>query len=350
MSPTDRSGYFYDGNPVKAPEAPVDLPPPLVDDLKDPLGYIAGDDLVDAVHVAITLGQPLLLTGEPGTGKTRLAYALAAALGLEPVLECFVKSTTAAGDLFYTFDEVGRFRDAQDVDARGAPLTRYIAYNGLGKAILFAGGPDAKLDLLPGGRRDKSTPTRFVDLLPREQFPARERQRSVVLVDEIDKAPRDVPNDMLNEIDDMAFDVTELGVRVKAPRDHRPIVIMTSNSEKNLPDAFLRRCAFFDIPFPDDDTLRKIIDHRIQALRGGGPLLDDALALFARLRAREAALRKRPGTAELLGWLLLLVRDAGLGASDRLPPGGDVTLRYLSALVKTREDLARARDLARGRA
>ena len=212
--------------------------------MTDPAGYLADAGLTDAVNVAVTLQQPLLVTGEPGTGKTQLATSVAYELELPPPVTFHTKSTTSIRDLFYSYDSLRHFHDAQFQS--GTPeIEDYIEYEGLGLAILLGMEPEAADPLLPEALRGRG-PT-----------------RSAVLIDEIDKAPRDVPNDMLNEIENMTFTVKETGRTFAAPDHLLPIVIVTSNSEKTLPDAFLRRCVFYHITFPDRDRLREIVANRL---------------------------------------------------------------------------------------
>ncbi len=315
------SFLYYTGEPQNWHEdAPIDLPKPPLDDINDPAGYLPDVGLKNAVNVALMLGQPLLLTGEPGTGKTQLAYNVAKELGFKNPLKFDVKSTTKATDLFYVFDDMRQFRDARS--SATLDVKKYITFNALGLAILLAKPWDEVRDLWPTDRGvDFDGP-----------------RRSVVLLDEIDKAPRDVPNDILNEIEYMQFNIVEAENRLlKAPRDRRPILILTSNSEKHLPDAFLRRCVYYDIPFPSRDRLKEIAAKRIETYKIGSPLLDDATDLFTRLRAPTRGMRKPPGTAELLNWLHVL-RQSGIDVSATLHDH-EATLRLsLSTLSKNKED------------
>jgi MoxR-like ATPase len=282
----------------------------------DPAGYRPDRGLVDAVNVALLLGKPLLLTGEPGTGKTQLAHSVAWELstkGLLPAQSARVykfetKSTSNSRDLFYSFDVLGRFH-AVNTGGSQNPLD-FLTYNGLGQAIIQAQEVEVIESVLPPG---------FVHDGPR---------RSVVLIDEVDKAPRDFPNDLLNEIEDLYFRVPELqNARIGGAEsildEHRPIVILTSNSEKNLPDPFLRRCIYFHIPFPDKERMHEILLSRL-ASRGGvdGPLVHEAIDFFEKLR-RDGALKRKSSPAELVHFLTyLLARRAdplkGLRAAKRI--------------------------------
>jgi MoxR-like ATPase len=228
--------------------------------------YVATDDLKVAVNAAITLERPLLIKGEPGTGKSVLAVEVARALGA-PLIEWHVKSTTKAQQGLYEYDAVSRLRDSQLGDERVKDIRNYI-------------------------RRGKLW----------EAFTA--ETRPVLLIDEIDKADIEFPNDLLQELDRMEFYVYETGETVKAHR--RPIVMITSNNEKELPDAFLRRCFFHYIRFPDADTMRAIVDVHFPGIKQR--LVGEALRIFYDLRD-VPGLKKKPSTSELLDWLKLLMNE-----------------------------------------
>jgi MoxR-like ATPase len=228
--------------------------------------YIATDDLSIAVNAAVTLERPLLVKGEPGTGKTVLAEEIAAALKA-PLITWHVKSTTKAQQGLYEYDAVSRLRDSQLGDPRVSEISHYI-------------------------RRGKLW----------EAFTAPERP--VLLIDEIDKADIEFPNDLLLELDRMEFHVYETGETIKAGR--RPVVIVTSNNEKELPDAFLRRCFFHYIRFPEPATMEAIIAVHFPGIRKR--LMEEALQLFFEIR-EVPGLKKKPSTSELLDWLKLLVAE-----------------------------------------
>lgn len=274
-----------------------------------PRNYLPSEELVAAVNVAISLNRPLLLTGEPGTGKSSVASSVAWQLELGKPLEYVVKSDTQASDLFYTFDAIGRFA-AQDDEK---DPVRHIEYQALGKAILYSNditsskyGSVLSKDLLAKAQSD--TGDRW-----------KGRHRSVVLIDEIDKAQRDVPNDVLVEIERREFSVKELGYKsVSCSDGFEPIVIITSNSERALPDAFLRRCIYYHVSFPDDEVLRTIVAGRLSERfkKTTHPALVQEVGFFEHLRRSNLA--KKPGTAELLDWLSALHQELEPVADERI--------------------------------
>ncbi len=258
--------------------------------------YVATDDLRLAVNAAITLARPLLIKGEPGTGKTRLAEEVAQALGV-PLLEWHVKSTTKAQQGLYEYDAVSRLRDSQLGDPRVQDIANYIVPGMLWQA--------------------------FVSDEP-----------VVLLIDEIDKADIEFPNDLLRELDRMEFYVYETRKLIKAK--HRPLVFITSNNEKDLPDAFLRRCFFHYIRFPDKETMEKIVEVHFPGIKK--TLLREALESFFNVR-EVPGLKKKPSTSELLDWLKLLLAEdippEALRTDDRksiIPP-------LHGALLKNEQDV-----------
>jgi MoxR-like ATPase len=318
--------YYLGQGGAATRDAAARLPLPRRERISRPEDYVADPGLVDAVNAALLLGQPLLLTGDPGTGKTQLAYSLAWELGLGEPIKFETKSTTGGRDPFYTYDALGRFQAAQS--GGSADPLHYLTYNALGTAILRGNEEAAVTKLLPPG------------------FLHGGKRRSVVLIDEIDKAPRDFPNDLLNELEQMYFRIPELGnVVVEADPHTHPIVVVTSNSEKNLPDAFLRRCVYYNIPFPEREGLEHIVASRLGEYAGGsGRFLEDALDLFFELRKPASGLRKKPATAELLGWLIAL-RETGNGAENPLADRPESARSTLAVLVKTAEDQGRATQI-----
>jgi MoxR-like ATPase len=228
--------------------------------------YVATDDLKVAVNAAIALERPLLVKGEPGTGKTELARQISDALGVE-MLEWNIKSTTKAQQGLYEYDAVSRLRDSQLGDERVNDVRNYIKQGKLWQAFTAD-------------------------------------QRVVLLIDEIDKADIEFPNDLLQELDKMEFHVYETGETVVAK--HRPIIIITSNNEKELPDAFLRRCFFHYIRFPDTETMQKIVDVHFPDIKQD--LLEEALTQFYKIR-ETPNLKKKPSTSEVLDWLKLLLSE-----------------------------------------
>lgn len=259
--------------------------------------YVATDDLKLAVNAALTLQRPLLVKGEPGTGKTMLAEEVAAALGM-PLLQWHIKLTTKAQQGLYEYDAVSRLRDSQLGDERVKEIANYIV-----RGVLW------------------------------QAFEADEP--CVLLIDEIDKADIEFPNDLLRELDRMEFHVYETRQLVKAR--HRPLVIITSNNEKELPDAFLRRCFFHYIQFPDPSTMQRIIEVHYPGIKQA--LVRTALESFFELRG-VSGLKKKPSTSELLDWLKLLLAEdippEALRSTDHklvVPP-------LAGALLKNEQDLS----------
>lgn len=285
---------YYDGNGIQRRNAGKELPALNRYQLIRPEKYKPDPGLIHAANVALLLGQPLLLTGEAGTGKTQFAYNLAWELGLDEPLKFETKSTSTSRDLFYIYDSFRRFQDAQskfntldDMD-----ILNYIKYQALGQAILYS--------------NESETIRKYVP----PNFPDISQKRSVVLIDEVDKASRDFPNDILNEIDLMYFRIPELGnVKIDIDPKMPPIVIITSNSEKDLPDPFLRRCIYYHINFPNHNVLRDIvIQHFGENLIGRSAFLDDAISLFDLVRNTHG-IRKKPSIAEILNWIFVLQKE-----------------------------------------
>jgi MoxR-like ATPase len=317
--------------------------------------YVPSQALKNAVEVALLLGQPLLLTGEPGTGKTSLAAALAHELFADRFLQMQIKSGSGRDDLLYRIDEMARFRDAQP-NRTPLRLLAYFELRPLGEAILRACHPDSPLlhgsgevlqgdesflDEVFGNKRERRVP------LARDLVPAtkdwKAPERWVVLIDEIDKAPRDTPNDLLEEFERMEFAIPELSMRIRPPKNApRPIVIVTSNSEKSLPDAFLRRCAFHHISFPSDAELREIVVTRLGKLTMSDTQLHELLRLFDALRS---SMQRKPGTAELLQWLRLADRNGNLRNATHRAAMGEMLHGLIAVLAKQESDIVIARDV-----
>ena len=327
-------------------------------------GYIFNPDLVGAVAVALWLKRPLLVSGEPGCGKTELGYAIARRRGVAHVHSFSTKSTAEARDLFYTYDAIGRFREAQlaefqlrlgktaDLHETGA----YIEYQALGRAILDAHPLDSVARLLRGQR---------------SYVHAEAPLRSVVVIDEIDKAPRDFPNDLLREIEDLSFRVPELAGEksditfppetadgpgtmaetpdgAKIPKGFTPFVVVTSNEEKQLPDAFLRRCVFHEIEFPKEKVLAKIVASALKkraADSGRESKLpeDETRRLIEFLLSfREKPLEKKPGISELIDAAALIAHPQ----PESAPPFAQRMAKTISALAKLKNDRLEWRQLA----
>ncbi len=251
--------------------------------------YIASAPLVDAVNCAIALERPLLIKGEPGTGKTLLAQHISEGLGL-PMDSWHVKSTSKAADGLYVYDTIQRLNDARFGDGDVKDVRRYIKLGPLGRVF-------------------------------------QADQRHVLLIDEVDKADLEFPNDLLRELDEMRFTVTETGDEIAARE--RPIVVITSNNEKELPDAFLRRCVFHFIDFPEPDLMRQIVDVHHPNL--DARLLDQVLIKFYWLR-EQGELRKKPSTSELIDWIAALLRS-GLTTQQV-----EAHIPFLGALLKNERD------------
>ncbi|WP_374240484.1 AAA family ATPase [Zoogloea sp.] len=258
--------------------------------------YVATPDLMLAVNAAIRLQRPLLIKGEPGTGKTMLAEEVAAALGM-PLMQWHIKSTTKAQQGLYEYDAVSRLRDSQLGDDKVKDIGNYIVKGTLWQAF------------------EAEEPT-------------------VVLIDEIDKADIEFPNDLLRELDRMEFHVYETRETIRAR--HRPIVFITSNNEKELPDAFLRRCFFHYIKFPDRDTMQRIVDVHFPGIKQA--LLKEALEVFFGLR-EIPGLKKKPSTSELIDWLKLLVAEEIPVEALRSPDQKASIPPLHGALLKNEQDM-----------
>ena len=257
--------------------------------------YIATSDLSIAVNAAITLEKPLLIKGEPGTGKTELARQVASSLSV-PIIEWNIKSTTRAQQGLYEYDAVSRLRDSQLGNTDIDNVENYIKKGKLWEAFIA----DSKV---------------------------------VLLIDEIDKADIEFPNDLLHELDKMEFHVYETGQQVRAKQ--RPIIIITSNNEKELPDAFLRRCFFHYIRFPDQSTLEKIVEIHFPNIKKS--LLDRALTQFFEIR-ETPGLKKKPSTSEVLDWLKLLLAD-DINPSELKKEKKNILPKLHGALLKNEQDV-----------
>jgi len=258
--------------------------------------YIATEDLMMAVNAAVTLERPILIKGEPGTGKTQLAVEVAGALD-RPLFEWHIKSTTKAQQGLYDYDAVARLRDSQLGDERVRDIANYIVRGKIWEAF------DSEM-------------------------------QPVLLIDEIDKADIEFPNDLLRELDRMEFYVYETKELVKAR--HRPIVVITSNNEKELPDAFLRRCFFHYIRFPDKDTMARIVDVHYPDLKKN--LLREALEAFYKVR-EVPGLKKKPSTSELLDWIKLLVAEDIPAEALRSTDSRKAIPPLYGALLKNEQDV-----------
>lgn len=269
------------------------------DQFKGTAQYIASPELRDAVNVAVALERPLLVKGEPGTGKTLLAVNIAEALGM-PFFKWMVKSTSKATDGLYIYDTVQRLNDSRFGDKDVSDIKQYISFGPLGQSFLS-------------------------------------EERAVVLIDEIDKADLEFPNDLLAELDEMSFDVIETGEHIEAK--HRPVIIITSNSEKELPDPFLRRCVFHFIEFPDERLMREIVKVHHPNIKKN--LIRQSIARFYHLRSVDE-FRKKPSTSELIDWIGVLLK-AGIGEGELRKE-----IPFLGVLLKKEQDIA-VMDRVQGR-
>jgi len=262
--------------------------------------FVSGEDLEQAMNTALAVGEPLLLTGEPGVGKTQAAYYMAWKLGVEPVIHFQVKSDSTALDLLYHFDTIRYFHDAHRTSPGELDLSKekYIEQRSLWEAM------------------DSDRPR-------------------VLLIDEIDKAPRDFPNDLLYELDKMEFQVKETGKIIRSPRELRPIVVITSNSERRLPEPFLRRCVYHHIRFEDGLVRKAVVARRDEFAALSEGFLKLSLERFLALRQRN--LRKLPATGELLVWLRVLALAVGSYPEELAEDLSQ--LPYLGLLLKDHQDI-----------
>jgi MoxR-like ATPase len=295
-----------------------------------PQNYVADINLLKAVEIAIALGKPLLVSGEPGTGKTQLAHHVAWQLNqqtekdeipfLPEPLVFNTKSTSLASDLFYYYDAVSHFRNKNDA----TPAERFIELRALGLAIALSYGNTSKelqgISNLKGFEKLEAKP-----------------HSAVVLIDEIDKAPRDFPNDLLNEIEHYEFSIREINQTIRRrQKGARIVLILTSNSEKNLPNAFLRRCVYYHIPFPDSNKLKMIAQQRLLINNDEyNAAIEKAIIKFEDFRKK--AINKRPATSEFLDWMNIL-KEEGILAKENWEEDKNYK-PSLSAIIKSNEDL-----------
>lgn len=277
--------------------------------------FVPGEQLETAINTAIAVGEPLLITGEPGTGKTQAAYYTAYKLGIEPVIHFQVKSDTVARDLLYYYDTVRYFHDAHLTSVNGATGAQTL------------------------NKHDYVEPRALWSAF---QVASERGLPAVLLIDEIDKAPRDFPNDLLHELDKLEFTVAETGEKITAPRNLSPIVFITSNSERRLPEPFLRRCVYHHIRFDDELVKQAIASHTDVYATLSDEFTKMALQRFLALRDRS--LRKRPATGELLVWLEVL--SLAIGTYPQRLDEDLSKLPYIGVLLKDHQDIE---DLRGGR-
>lgn len=302
-----------------------------------PQSYRLSKELRYAVEVAIALGQPLLLTGEPGTGKTQLAYKIALDAherdsDFNPKPLVFnTKTTSNAADLFYTYDAIKHFHDAniKKTEQQDIKTSDYITLQALGKAIALTNSLDN---------------TKVREFLEEEN--KSNMQSSIVLIDEIDKAPRDFPNDILNEIESFEFEIKESdNFKISRENNRHIVIIMTSNSEKNLPEAFLRRCIFFHIPFPDKTQLTEIVKSQL----GESTLYANENIIDFFINLRQSLPKKKPATAELISWLKILelhnfITDKAIDFTNLTAYQKNILNFSFSVLAKTKDDVFKLRE------
>jgi len=295
--------------------------------------YIASSAQKYALEAAVEMNQPLLITGEPGTGKTEMAQWSLEYLNQRnsnaywpEVLRFNTKTISKASDLFYTYDALSHFQAANMRGEQTVPVEKFITLNAFGKAIAYSNPTSIELA------------EKFGLVLPQQSL------NSVVLIDEVDKAPRDFANDLLDEILHYRFSIRELpGFEAQKSPKSNIVVILTSNSEKNLPDAFLRRCAFFHIEFPKGQLLRDIVEMHLGKITPETKEGYDSLLAFFE-KVREKSVRKAPATAELVAWLRILGLKGYLTSNDA-DERRKLLEHNLLFLVKTKDDLEAVKDL-----
>jgi MoxR-like ATPase len=363
----DSKALFYTGR-MEQERRTDPLPHPVRDALDIPSLYEPDEALIAAVNVALTLRMPLLLTGKPGTGKSELARSLTLSLHGQStgrLFEVTVNSAADKSDLLYRYDELGRLRDAYSRENMSHADRDYMRLRGLGAAIVAAGKPDDPLTPIVPGRQLPDHLATLADLIgappaiaaqssdadPRRAFFLPPHAAPpVVLIDEIDKAPRELPNDLLIELDRMRFDIPELGIRVSLADPQRwPVVVITSNAERPLSDAFLRRCICFEVEVPSQAKLTSIVGTKLRALE----VLDDKSTLPAdvsgfveRLRiSREIPENEQPGTARVLDFAVLIGDPARFGGTSLRDLPEPLLRAALTALMPSRAAQERARKV-----